>query len=653
MTADMRSFDSVAVVGAGMSAFAYPMTMQLPALLWQAIGEVEGAAQELERRAGRSGTPKEILGTDPEAVALGWQLARDIPAVRLAFQRAFANLDAGRDPSPAHRELARLIHEGKVQFVISYNWDSCLERAYQDIYGIPLPKGLLIKPHGDVLVPDQPWTLPDEDGLVPQAVLDRLIQFDDRPRTLLVLGYSGSDPFVVETLLRPLQNKWPVYKIGPSASGADGVPTTADYALAEVAHRLLVPARSPGWRFVVFGRSRGFEAALRGERLRPVDVDACPELPYAQTLAQRLAASRFATLSGGSGTGKSVTAFHAARRLNHVGWAVVELTRAGVAGAQEVQAFAAMPGPVLAVVDDAQALDPDVVADLQAVVDDRHAVLLVSTERREGHNDETVSEVRAKGLIYEHCIDHLDEVEPLLASLDDRVGPGMFRESARHRLQVANASARDPWSFMFVASGGEQRIAGILDRIAETPAAALLLGAVAVGQMTSLDAGVTREQAALDVARVTADAFGAADGILDAERFNSTVDILQSERLIRENSGQLRTPHIRVADRALMDLARRDNVVGVGVRAIVQSHLLNSIFRFEVSTGCWTRSHGATRFATGGEPSGLRTPPSTPLSHSVWPSAPARTGPWRRSYCPSSPLQGCWTASGGKPSWRA
>ena len=151
MTADIRSFDSVAVMGAGVSAFAYPMTMQLPALLWQAIGEVDGAPAELARRTGRSGTPKEILGTAPETVALGWQLVRDILAVRQAFQRAFANLDAERDPSQAHRALARLIHEGRLQLVISYNWDSCLERAHEDIYGIPLPPGVLVKPHGDVL----------------------------------------------------------------------------------------------------------------------------------------------------------------------------------------------------------------------------------------------------------------------------------------------------------------------------------------------------------------------------------------------------------------------------------------------------------------------------------------------------------------------
>ncbi len=55
---------------------------------------------------------------------------------------------------------------------------------------------------------------------------------------------------------------------------------TADVALAEIVGQLgNAPPR--GWRYVTFDRSRDFSAALRGERLRPTDVDACPELPAA------------------------------------------------------------------------------------------------------------------------------------------------------------------------------------------------------------------------------------------------------------------------------------------------------------------------------------------------------------------------------------
>lgn len=574
MTADVRSYDAVVVVGAGLSAFAYPMTGQLPALVWQAVSEVDGAAAELERRLGRHGTPKELLGTDPATVAAGWQLARDFPNVRAAFQQGFVALDAEREPSGGHLALARLIRAGRVRMVVSYNWDSCLERAYRQEFGTPLPAGILFKPHGDVMAPGEPWTLPDEDGLVPNAVLARIVELGAHPRTLLILGYSGSDAHVAQTLLEPLQVKWPVHQISPSAHGEDGVPTTADHAAATLVENLLSPTSTAGWRYVIFDRGRDFTAALRGERLRPSDVDACPELPHAQALADRLAAGRYATLSGGSGTGKSITAFHAARRLNQDGWTVVELARTGVATADDVRAFTALSGPVLAVVDDAQAVDPGVVANFGAAVDDSHAVLLVSTERLEGHNDETVSEIRAKEQIYEYCVVHVAEVGPRLTALDDRVGNGMMSEPPLQRLRAANASSRDPWSFMFVASGGERRMENIIGRLIEGPPNALLLAAIAAGQIASQDAGVSRNDILHDIALAAPDAFGPPGNISDEAAFTEALATVQSERIVRENRGQLRTAHIRVAQNALLELARHaDDNIGTPVRALIRNHL--------------------------------------------------------------------------------
>ncbi len=126
---------------------------------------------------------------------------------------------------------------------------------------------------------------------------------------------------------------------------------------------------------------------------------------------------------------------------------------------------------------------------------------------------------------------------------------------------------------MLVASGGEQRISGTLDRLAESPLAALLLGAVAVGQITSQDAGVTRQQVGKDLADALIVLEGLA-GDLNPAAFDQALDAAQAERLVRDSNGRLRTPHVRVADRAMLDLARRrDDTVGPGVRAIIRSQL--------------------------------------------------------------------------------
>lgn len=245
----IRSYDAVVVVGAGMSAYGFPTTSQLPALVWQAIDAVPDALAALRTLAGRGGSAKEILHADPDLLDEAWSLLRAHPPARYVFQGAFAQLDADREPSTAHLDLARLIRAGRVECVISFNWDTCLERAYQRSYGIPLPHGVLFKPHGDAKNPADEWVLPDEAGVVREGVLVRINELSDRPRTLVVVGYSGSDEAVVEQLLAPLSSRWPVVRIGPSATGDGALTAAADIALAEIVARLgEAPPR--GWRYV-------------------------------------------------------------------------------------------------------------------------------------------------------------------------------------------------------------------------------------------------------------------------------------------------------------------------------------------------------------------------------------------------------------------
>ena len=56
----IRSYDAVIVVGAGMSAYGFPMTQELPALVWQGIDASPSALTDLRERSGRDGTAKEI-----------------------------------------------------------------------------------------------------------------------------------------------------------------------------------------------------------------------------------------------------------------------------------------------------------------------------------------------------------------------------------------------------------------------------------------------------------------------------------------------------------------------------------------------------------------------------------------------------------------
>lgn len=572
----VRSFGAFVIVGAGVSAARYPMTAQLPPLLWQAIDDVPDALAELHERTNAVGSAKEILSSGTDTLRIGWQLVREFPLARQAFQSAFAALDSDREPLSAHFDLARLVNSGHVEAVVSYNWDTCLERAHERMYGVGLPTGFLYKPHGDAAHPHDDWVLPDEDGQVPTEVLNHVVQLSDRPRTLVMLGYSGSDAAVVESLLAPLEERWPVVRVGPSATGEGAITSTADSALAALSSQLAPSDPLKGWKYVTFLRSRSFLAAPRGERLRPTDVDACPELPAAPRLAERLLASRFATLSGTSGTGKSVTAFHAARRLNREGWRVVELKQPGVASASDVEEFRRLNGPVLGVIDDAQAIERGVVAAFESSADDTHAVLLVSTERLEARGDETLLAAQSMQVLHEYCQANIAMVGPLLTQLDDRVRWSVFSDTPEQRLDLAVRTATEPWLYMFVASGGERRIVGALDRAVADVDAAILLAFICTAQMTSRDAGVTREDLASAAERHASTRF-CPDGALQLDRIERALLLLTNEKLIREHDGRIRAAHIRIAERALQNLGQREaDAIGTTVRACVRAALLDS-----------------------------------------------------------------------------
>ena len=560
----IRAYDAVVVVGAGASADSFPMTADLPALLWQAIDRSPGALAELQDARGTSGSAKDLLRG--EDLTLGWALIRRFADARGEFQQAFAHLDADRPPGAAHLGLARLVHQGAVTCVVSLNWDSCLERAYALTYGVPLPPGVLFKPHGSVAYPGVAWVLPDEPGTVGHDVLHRVGSMSDRPHVLTVIGYSESDEQVVRTLVGPLAGKWPVVRIGPSVSGDGAIPGLASHLLTELAALLAV--EPDGWHQVTFGSGRDLGAALRGERLGPADVDACPELPSAPRVANRLATSRFATVVGSSGAGKSITAFHAARRMNKAGWEVIELRRPDAASSSDVDAFRQMRGPIVAVIDDAQTVDPALLPGFKAAIDDRHAVLIASTEQIEPRGDEQLLPALATQTIYEHCKRHIDVVGPLLSTLDDRVAKSAFSETPLRRLEIAYRSApKDPWLFMFVASGGERRIGGDLDAICEAVTPAIVFSLLCIGQMTTRDAGITRQQI---------DAWAARFADIKAADVDVAIKELTARRLIRSHEGRLRAVHVRVADHALRSLGQRETArIGATTLACVRHCLID------------------------------------------------------------------------------
>lgn len=540
----IRSYGAVAVVGAGLSVSSYPMTAQLPAMLAHAFDLSPDDRRELADRLKRPDGPAKGLLIDDAAMRIGWEIAHPIGETRAAFQHSVARHDLDRDPGPAHKALARMIHSRAVRYIISFNWDTAIERAYEQYFGRPVPEGVLVKPHGDAAKPDVPWILPFQDEVIPPAVAERMAELRAiGPHLFLIVGYSGSDPVVLKDLLDPVREIWPTRRVSPSATGDEGIAATADTALQAIADVLEAAAEVPGWLWVNYKRKRDLGAALLGHKLGPQDVDACPQVPAVEVAARHLTQARFAVISGESGGGKSLAAFQAGRLLNREGWGVLELVSQGVATVDDVRTFAEVDGPVLAIVDDSQALVPVVRTAFERSVDADHAVLMVSTERSDHPGHSTIRANQAIATIKQFCLDHQEEVSQLVVAADDRVGKGMTNERFEDRV-AASAFAKVPWEFMFTLGGGERRVSESINRLADTDDGPLLLGLIAATEILSLDVGVGVDRLAdlaVEVGR-------------DRTWVEQILGVLVDRRLASVRGGRVRTPHIRLAQRALQDL---------------------------------------------------------------------------------------------------
>ena len=535
---------AVAVVGAGLSLHVrYPSTAGLLPLLWHALDADVAERARLAERLGRPDAPgKTLLANDAAATAVAWHVIESSEPARQAFQHAFAAMDAERanSPSPSHDALVRLLHARVVEIVVSFNWDTALETAYRRRYGTRVPSEWLLKPHGDAANPDTPWILPHQSGRVSDVALLTLSTMRaEHPRVLLIVGYSESDEQVVQQLIAPLDERWPVVRVGPSASGPFAIAATAETVLPRVGERVFgAEDRSP-WEHVTFHAQRDLGAALSGARLGPGDVHACPRLPEVSEVLDALNITSAVVLSGKSGSGKSITAYQALAARAGAGREVVRL-RDGArseSAQQLVDTLCTLPRPVDALIDDAQSMTSDALRRLLECAAADRSVLVVSTDDVLGPAPVIrIAEGRAVAVLAESLRRQSGVVLPLVAALDNQVGPRPSDDSLEWRIDTA-AKEGTPWQFFFAVTGGWRRAATVLWRLRDEDRIDLVLLAVALGQVASADAGASRAWLSRAASLLGRDETWLDGGLMT----------LMRQRLITGSDGSLRCAHLRLA----------------------------------------------------------------------------------------------------------
>ncbi len=211
------------------------------------------------------------------------------------------------------------------------------------------------------------------------------------------------------------------------------------------------------------------------------------------TAFQHLSVTSSALITGKSGSGKTITAFQAAYRMQKQGWEVLCLVDPHRSIDELINGVSHLPQRTVLILDNAQTLDQSLVRRLLNRTTESLAVIIVSsTEDVITPRDAiSIANSRAVATLAQATLSHKKELLPIIQKLDPSIGEGFLDVPLERRVKEA-ATCETPWQFNFVLTGGERRANDILARLRETKRADLLLAVIAAGQIVTLDEGVPR-----------------------------------------------------------------------------------------------------------------------------------------------------------------
>ncbi|MFJ6378005.1 hypothetical protein ACIQH9_20085 [Pseudarthrobacter oxydans] len=358
-----------------------------------------------------------------------------------------------------------------------------------------MPNEVMFKPHGDAADARSAWMLPHEPGHVPSqvsTVMQRLA--DNHARTLLIVGYSERDQVVVEQLVQPLDASWRTIRVGPGASGAHDLAAGAEVALPLLAEPYASREDVSSWHTVTYRGSRDIRSALTGQRLDPRDVSTCPELAEVDLLARALKTEHAVVMNGAAGSGKSITAYQALRRLTDDGFETLRLrdSARGNGIRTWLEDLRAFPRPKALLLDDAQDMSPDTVRELAEHATNETLVLVVGIDHVAGGvRTLRLSPGAAVARLARWVREERQTLFPLIRALDDNLGNHANDLFFDRRIEVAEQQVT-PWHFLYTLTGGWRRIRQSVLELRDAQRADLALLAVAVAQIAGVDAGVDR-----------------------------------------------------------------------------------------------------------------------------------------------------------------
>ena len=489
---DIRVHGSVLILGAGASfEIGLPLYAQFPPIIWQIVDEFVEIKTILKYNTNMNA--KDIIGTDINKIKQVFVTIESNDLASTRFKQLFKNINDSHKnvSSVVHETICKLIHNGFIKIVLSFNWDDLLETAWGNLYGTNINENKinLLKPHGDVRNIDGKWIYPNNPGFLSNNHIAQVKSIlKESPATFVVLGYSEQDKIIADTFIKPNESKYVIYRISPSATGYNAISMIASEAMNKIGANLN-EQKNNLWNYVDFTNQVGLEHAIMGYRLLPSDVIACPKLPQFNEAQMRLEQAHSVIIEGAPGSGKSITAYQLAWSYLQKGWEVLKLT---IPESEKTDIELYNNGyKTIFIIDDAQQINKEKIIELLTKANKNSKLIVTQTITSDFPTESvTISQGQAVTVFYEYYKNHKGEVLPIIRETNKSIGRDIGDKPFEISFQTVLDAARKEgtaWLFNYSLRGGWQNTTSQYAISKENNRADILLVFIALKQILLLD----------------------------------------------------------------------------------------------------------------------------------------------------------------------
>lgn len=553
MCDNMRVHGSIIVMGAGASySVGMPLCGQLAPIVWNVVEANLDLKKKLDIPLESSA--KDCIGDNFNLAVKAYEAISHNDKAYNEFRKLFCDLNNEKNQinSIVHETICRMIHNGHITLVVSFNWDDLLESAWTKLYGTGINdcKTQLIKPHGCVRNKKEKWILPNSPGFL--SINDKKIinGITQRPKTLVLVGYSESDEEIVNEFIIPTDRINKSYRIAPNA--IDSIQMDASSVFKHIKHQYLRRLNNERYfEYIDYSNQVGIEPAILGHRLQPSNVKSCPELPVLYDAKTKLDFAHIVVIESEAGCGKSISAYQLAYKYIKFGYEVVKVNNERVCDNLDY-IFGNNDYKTIYIIDDAQQIDPRIVHKLFSYASAKRKFIITQTSTHEfGEEKVRITKASSVKAINDYYVSNADKIIEIVKVVNKKVGRNIGNLYLDMSLeQVLNIAKKEetPWLYNYSLRGGWSNTNNQYNIARDYNEAHLALVLISIKQILSLDKPVDYDWLVLKTERIKKNKIW----------INECIDYLNDERIIL-SSREIRTHHLQMAIRIIMKFVKDSN----------------------------------------------------------------------------------------------